>query len=405
MARSLAIFVAFCAAAIAATGCQEEKKSRAKASRSRNAASGMKGSDSHMARFKNPTEADISELTKLFRSGDKNAREDAILALGTIGSTNCIELIVAALGDDDDSIRFYAMLGIERAIVAKRATKDFLEAAFEPLVRLLNREDRTVFGKPPILLLAIDTDRAIPVLLSVPYFTIENSQLHYILRALNRNHIKIPQDKLLPLLAQLKGSADKYPHDYEYAEALIAYGRNPDVGAEERLRNELKSDKEKVAAGASEGLAILHGVESPYGHVAEIVESKGFAALTDPQKHYYSVFAYGGQVDNGGHAQYFFNSSGDSWKSALSGLKAIGATKRAAVLEEAAAKFGPDGPSEDRVTRINQVRRLRAEPKKIFGELDTRFYEAGKAGEDFDVLLPLYAIENKAHFTPEAARQ
>jgi len=72
-------------------------------------------------------------------------------------------------------------------------------------------------------------------------------------------------------------------------------------------------------------------------------------------------------------------------------------TKRAAILEEAAAKFGPDGPSANRSTRFNQLQRLPEERTKIFADLYSRFYAAG---EDFDVLLPLYAIDNKSHFTP-----
>ena len=114
MRCSIIVISALAAVVMGSAGCQKVKDGP------------IKTSGDKMARFEKPTASDIPELTKLFHSGDKNAREDAALALGTIGSPKCIDPIITALRDDDDSIRFNAMLGIERGIAAERATKEFL---------------------------------------------------------------------------------------------------------------------------------------------------------------------------------------------------------------------------------------------------------------------------------------
>jgi hypothetical protein len=44
---------------------------------------------------------------------------------------------------------------------------------------------------------------------------------------------------------------------------------------------------------------------------------------------------------------------------------------------------------------------IRAKASKPFDEIDEQFYTAGKV-EDLDVLLALYAIDNKADFVSES---
>ena len=146
---------------------------------------------------------------------DDGVRKHAALVLGSIGTADCIVPIVKALDDEDDYVRSYAMMGIERGIDGKRCTKEFLTAVFTPLTKLLNRDDDSTSR----LLLAIDAPRAFPILLSPEYLTPENEKVHYILKALNGTVDKIPHEKLLPILSTVQPLSDKYPHNYEYAEA------------------------------------------------------------------------------------------------------------------------------------------------------------------------------------------
>jgi HEAT repeat protein len=349
-----------------------------------------------MNRSQNPAASDIAELIRTLHASDEDARHDAALALGTIGTPECVAPILEALTDDDDYLRSYAMMGIKRGMEAKRCKPEFLNAVFPALVKLLDRDDKSVGGDAPELLLAIDRDRAITSLLSSEYFTVTNRELHFILRALNQVSHQIPRDKLLPLLAELKPLSNKYPHDYQYAETLIAYAINPDADAEKTFRGELESSNKEVQEAAAAALAIHGGVRNARQHVFQELNKHGFEKLTSQQKHYHAVFIYNAEVNNGGHSQYFFNTSGDEWKFAMAGLSAIGAGERAKILGEAVAAFGPAGPSETRSLRQDQLAKFDESTDKLLDRLDDRYY-ASK--ENIEVRLSLYALANKVHFT------
>jgi hypothetical protein len=254
-----------------------------------------------MNRFNDPQESDVPDLVQFVRHGENKVKKDAAFALGTIGNIDCIDAIRRALADEDDYVRSYAMMGIGRGITARRCADEFLNAVFPALVQLLDRRVQSVGGDAPLLLLSIDQERAIPILYSPRYFTTINRELHYILRALNRHQLRIPHDRLLPLLTELKGSADTYPRDYTYGEALTAYGIHADSATDEWLRSELHSSNKRVREGAATGLLALHGISKPYpfSHVCRLMEEKGFKKLTEPQKHVYAVSTYRGEVENG----------------------------------------------------------------------------------------------------------
>jgi HEAT repeat protein len=335
-------------------------------------------------------------LAQYMHHRDEHFRKHAALALGNIGTSECIEPMLKALSDEDDYVRSYAMLGIRRGIEAKRCTKEFLDTMFPALTKLLNRDDSSISGTAPELMLAIATDRALPILLSPEYFTVQNGQVHYIIRALNASGHKIPRETLLPFLHAVKRLVDKFPHDYEYAEALRAYAHNPDASAEDMFRAELKSANDEVQEAAADALGILLGVAQARDVVFETLANGGFDALSPPQKHYYAVFIYDAEVNNGGHAQYFVNSSGDHWKDAIEGLNAIGANARAKILEEATALFGSRGPSEDNGRRHRQLAGFSTKQDKTLDGLDNRYYSCNEA---VAALLAQYALDHKKHFT------
>jgi hypothetical protein len=107
------------------------------------------------------------------------------------------------------------------------------------------------------------------------------------------------------------------------------------------------------------------------------------------------VFIYDAEVNNGGHSQYFVNSSGDHWESALDGLKAIGADSRAKILEEATGLFGAAGPSADNASRHRQLAAFSGQHDRSLDELDRRYYSCN---ENIEALLAQYALKNKDHF-------
>ena len=342
-----------------------------------------------------PHEA-IGPLARFAQSPKESFRKAAARALGNIAATDCSAPLRKLLDDEDDYVRGNAMTGIEGAIEAKRGDPLFLEAIFPAVVKLLNRSDMGVGGEPPKLLLKIDVEKALPILLSPEYLTTSNGELYHLLDALNEGGFKVPQAQLGPLLSELKKKSiqpDSLGRDY--AAALRVYARNPDEATEQTLRTELTSPNDRIARAACEALAYLSGIENPLDAIQERMNESGFAGLTEPQQNYEAVFLYDAEVRNGGHLQYFANSSGNNWKSARRGLTAVGAAERARMLEEAIAVFGPGGPPEDREARQAIVARFSKSNDAAMEALDDRYY-AGT--ENLEKLLSLYAIENKKHF-------
>jgi hypothetical protein len=64
-------------------------------------------------------------------------------------------------------------------------------------------------------------------------------------------------------------------------------------------------------------------------------------------------------------------------------------------LREAVAKFGKDGPSQDRERRMVQLAKLERKNDSAFEALDDRYY---KSKEAIDVLAKRYVLKNAAEF-------
>jgi hypothetical protein len=99
---------------------------------------------------------------------------------------------------------------------------------------------------------------------------------------------------------------------------------------------------------------------------------------------------YDAEVNNGGHDQFFTNSTGIVWKDALEGFVAVGAVERANILKEAAKRMGGN-PSFDQNERSDQIDKFRAD----FEDLDSKYYELK---DDFEQKVNKYVKENRKDF-------
>lgn len=113
------------------------------------------------------------------------------------------------------------------------------------------------------------------------------------------------------------------------------------------------------------------------------------------QRYYIAVFRCDAEINNGGLAQYFVNSSGDNWRDALAGLEAMGSTDRLAVVREAISLFGSDGPSESRDKRQDQLSKLYKKNNSIFEALESRYYDSDEVVE---VLATRFVLSHPASF-------
>lgn len=103
-----------------------------------------------------------------------------------------------------------------------------------------------------------------------------------------------------------------------------------------------------------------------YGSYENYLESAKPFSLE--QRYVYAVMWYFMEVNNGGHHQFFFNSTGIVWKDALDGLRLFGATDVADNFQRVIDYFGGE-ISFDRAERIDLLNRLE-EKEGFFDFLD-----------------------------------
>ena len=102
------------------------------------------------------------------------------------------------------------------------------------------------------------------------------------------------------------------------------------------------------------------------------------APFSEAQRRFLGVGLYASEVDNGGHDQFYWNSTGIVWRDALAGLEMLGLAGFANVLRESARRMGGD-PSGDRAARHAVL----DEREPDFSDLDDYFYEL-EDGVDLD---------------------
>lgn len=87
------------------------------------------------------------------------------------------------------------------------------------------------------------------------------------------------------------------------------------------------------------------------------------------QRLLFACMCYVGEVNTGGHEQFYANNVGIVWRDALAGFRAFGETEAASILDASAQRLGGE-PSLDRSERFAALLQLRPD----FGDLDERFY-------------------------------
>ncbi len=106
----------------------------------------------------------------------------------------------------------------------------------------------------------------------------------------------------------------------------------------------------------------------------------------------HAVYWYRAEVNNGGHDQFYFNSTGIVWKNALEGFKELGVGEVVSIIEESASRLGGN-PSLDRAKRQQQL----DEYAPDFEDLDDRFFTFEK-NVNLDEVMLQYIFRNRSAF-------
>lgn len=128
----------------------------------------------------------------------------------------------------------------------------------------------------------------------------------------------------------------------------------------------------------------IYGTEEEY--------TRSLSGFSRPQILLFAALWYLGEVNNGGHDQFYFNSTGIVWKDAVEAFSAIGLDEVVEVIEESARRF-PSMPSLVRTERQEAL--SSAEPD--FGDLDDRLYDLQEQ-YDFDGLMMDFVRKNRDAF-------
>lgn len=118
--------------------------------------------------------------------------------------------------------------------------------------------------------------------------------------------------------------------------------------------------------------------------------------LSDAERVIYVVYTLEGEVNNGGFAQYFYNSSGDFGYELEAAFQKIGASETAAICAKAVAVFGTAYP-QDRAKRQDiMMSEDNVHFSDIWSECDSNFFEYP---EDTADMMYRFIMENRKGFS------
>ncbi len=214
-------------------------------------------------------------------------------------------------------------MGIQRAIDGDRIKASFKDDLFRMIADMWTRE--TSFSecdKIPLTLLKLDRDRAIGCLLSDEFLSVGNRPLWRILEAFKEESLPVPRTLLLSIIAEAGREPIEYPSHKLLEKALALLGehrREEDLAMLERF---VDHSNVNISRGATEALYQFHHYYDLIRDPREIAEQQGWQALTLAEQHILAIEELDAEINNGGFAQYYFNSSGDHWQHAYDGLAA-----------------------------------------------------------------------------------
>lgn len=143
---------------------------------------------------------------------------------------------------------------------------------------------------------------------------------------------------------------------------------------------EKKYTYEDVVAGTIETYQLLEPMYDLIDLSNDLTYEYTAKQFSCPMRLIFAVDSYMAEVYNGGHDQFFFNSTGVVWRDALEGLEAIGAQAAASILKRAIGRFDCKIPDD-----ADERRKMMDDLEDgIFEEDDQAFYDMSKNIEELE---------------------
>ena len=319
-------------------------------------------------------------------------RKECILAVAQSGLGGALPSIAIALKDEDEYVRSYTLIGLKRAWESKTLSPKLAAGVLPELEALIiaNREVEECSR----LLSLIEPERASAFLTSDAVLSPQSKSIHEVIRSIRDFDFEVSRDRVLDLYKKLSTREMKYPNNYAVGELLALLGTMHNPQDKTLLEEMSQHSEEQVSKGAAAGLLSFHGLGDFKKRIWNR-ESSDSEQLNKEQQMYLAVFMFDAEVNNGGHSQYFFNSSGNDWQNALDGLKAMGLVDRAAIFQKSLDYFGSQGPSPERSTRQKQLSKIFRKHEAEFNELDSQYYDSK---ESIEVRSIRFVIQHARQF-------
>lgn len=120
------------------------------------------------------------------------------------------------------------------------------------------------------------------------------------------------------------------------------------------------------------------------GDIYDNVEryEKSLESFSTEQRLIFASMWYMSEVNNGGHDQFYYNSTGIVWPDALKGFEVLGLSEVVSIIKESVERMGGN-PSRDREARYDQLNSC----EEGFSDLDDKFYDFENNVNIDDVML------------------
>ena len=340
-----------------------------------------------------PPEEAAFLLAPYLQSASDEIRKSAALIIGSIAAADSLPDLRRVLTDQDEYVRSYALMGIQRAINGNRIKESHRDEFFALVAKMWPGDTSfSVCDSIPLILLKLDRDRAIEYLLSDELFSVHFSPVWRILEAFKNESVMVPRTRLLTIITAASNEPLEYPIANVLEKSLPLLGAHRNQEDLERLERLLNHSNEDVSRGATEALYRFHRYYDLIRNPWDVVEKSGWHALTEAEKHLLAIERLDAEVNNGGFAQYYFNSSGDNWQDAHNGLAAIGAETRHRLMSATLETFGDVEPAVDRESRTSQLSKIVRKKEDPFNEQDSTWYKI--KDENLDRLIFKYNLAN-----------
>jgi len=112
--------------------------------------------------------------------------------------------------------------------------------------------------------------------------------------------------------------------------------------------------------------------------------------FSKPQQYVFAIQWYLSEVNNGGHYQFYDNSTGIVWEEAMNGFNEMNLIEFFDLIKESTKRLGGD-PSKDRDERQEQLEEYESD----FEDLDTKLYDLE---DNLERLLMEYIRNNRRDF-------